>query len=340
MIKEIIKNYDDSYCYDSLTKLYNRQIIEEYASMLIEKNISFSLVIIDIDNFKYVNDSYGHIQGDKVLVSVADSILNTIGDHGIVGRYGGDEFIAVIDAVEYEDLWNLLHDLAFGVNYIKNEELPSLMLSITIGTSRFPLNSNKYEDLFEFADKALYRGKMKGRNCFIIYLPEKHANIDLKTQKDKSFSSMYLHAKVFNFLTVDDLNSGISNLFKYLVDYLMLDHICINTSKLEYSFNHKLCNQEFEIINTDLIKSISDNSGLVYNNFVDAQMTNKELKETLLKQNIHACCFIKIEAYGKYYGYLRADSLSGNGRIWQTSELDLLVTAAKTIAIIKALTEK
>lgn len=340
MIKDILKNYDEAYCYDGLTKIYNRQIIEDYCKKLIEQNIPFTLAIIDIDNFKFVNDSYGHIKGDEILIKVANCLRDSLNDKGVIGRFGGDEFIAVIDTVEYDDLWHVLHDLVFGVNKIKFKDIQSLLISVTVGAARFPLNDTNYDLLFKYADKALYRGKMKGRNCFIIYLPEKHANIDLKTKNDKTFSSMYLHSKVFNYLTQDNLFDGIKALFNHIVDYLMVDHICINSDTIKFESKHKLCTYNYEVLENKLIDDSTDFGGLCYINFVDCQSNLIALKNALLKQDIHACCFVKIEAYGKDYGYLRVDSSAGNGRIWQSSELDLFITIAKTIGIILALTNQ
>ena len=91
---------------DNLTKLYNRDVIIEYVNSLIGKNIPFSLALVDIDNFKYVNDTFGHIVGDEIIKAVAATLRNTLADNGIVGRFGGDEFIIVLpEIVEYDAVW-------------------------------------------------------------------------------------------------------------------------------------------------------------------------------------------------------------------------------------------
>ena len=80
---------------DELTKVFKRDVIVSYVEKLISENIPFDISILDVDNFKYVNDGYGHLVGDKALIEIAKRIEELLGDQGVVGRYGGDEFIMV-----------------------------------------------------------------------------------------------------------------------------------------------------------------------------------------------------------------------------------------------------
>ena len=97
---------------DELTKLYRRDVISGYMDNLINEGCPFTFAIIDIDNFKTINDSYGHQMGDTVLMTVAEILSKIVKNIGVVGRYGGDEFIFVFpNIVEYDDVWQQLFNI-------------------------------------------------------------------------------------------------------------------------------------------------------------------------------------------------------------------------------------
>ena len=96
--KEIIVDYEGfkvESTLDSLTKVLLRNYIVNYAKFLIKNNVPFSFQIIDLDNFKLINDNYGHAMGDAILVDFAKRLKDAVGDKGLVGRYGRDEFIII-----------------------------------------------------------------------------------------------------------------------------------------------------------------------------------------------------------------------------------------------------
>lgn len=332
------KDYNMEFAFDSLTNVLNRDVMCSYINYLIKNDIPFSFCLSDIDNFKYVNDTYGHLVGDKVLAKFAKIISTTISDKGIVGRFGGDEFMIVVEnVVDYDGIWNILHDLNFSIPKESFEEVGDLNLTLTTGTSRFPNDAKSYEGLFETADKALYRGKTKGRNCFIIYLEEKHANIKLKSSNDQQLNALDLHAQLFDFLSKkDNLALGIQNLFRYLSSNLMLDHICIETKdNMYFSTVHQIsATKEFKHLDYNLFTKYCSSIGVYYlNNRKTMINLNIELKEPLEEQDIVSIIYCKIVAYGKEYGSIRA-GMSLYPRIWQAGDIDLILTAARVIGII------
>jgi len=104
---DILKVNKIEYVVDSLTGLINRKYMLEYIKHLIDNNIPFSMAIVDLDDFKSVNDKYGHATGDYVLEHVTNDLINFVGDIGLVGRFGGDEFIIVLFG---KNSYDLLHD--------------------------------------------------------------------------------------------------------------------------------------------------------------------------------------------------------------------------------------
>ena len=332
--------FEDEKSFDSLTKIYTRDVVVDYVNFLVAEGLPFSLAIVDIDNFKYVNDNFGHIAGDKVLVEVAGRIKNTIGSKGVVGRFGGDEFLIVFpEVVEYTEIWDNCHTLMKCMNIQEIKTVLGIYVTITMGISRFPENGHCYESLLETADKALYRGKTKGRNCFIIYLPEKHANIELKTEKDRTLSSMYLHFNVFRTLTKsEELKTGINNLFNFLSSYYMVDHICLQKgNKIYFEKIHKLSRtRNFAPINLKLAeKPLRPPEDFFYVNQMEAFTTSNQLEiaEEYIEQRIKAafCCKITETEDGEPL-MLRVESTLK--RIWQHGEMDIYITTAKVLEML------
>lgn len=324
---------------DYLTGLYTRDIIVDYAKHLIEKGTEFSLALVDIDNFKNVNDNYGHTVGDHVISFLANRLKDSFGNRGVVGRFGGDEFMVVIPNItEYDAVWSLLREVHKTIDGVTPPDYKTLYLTCTFGLSRCPTDANNYDALFELTDKALYRGKIKGRNCFIIYLESKHKNIQLHSADDTTISSMQMHTQVFKFLnSAPHLADGIKDLLLFLGSNLMIDHIGIQTKDdLYFSQIHTLSNtEEFEsITNTFFMDNVSPSMGVYYLNDVThlENIGQKELHEVCLKQGIKSSLYATIRYNDEIFGYIRADSTS-TARIWQYKDMDLLITAANAIAM-------
>jgi diguanylate cyclase (GGDEF)-like protein len=330
---------DLNHSFDPLTKVLNRETMEGYIRHLVSAGTPFSLFILDVDNFKNVNDTYGHFVGDIVLTKTAAYICDKVGDLGAVGRYGGDEFMIVFEGLsEYKDVWAVGHNINIDINELVFDGVPSLHVTITMGVSRYPLNSDSYEGLLRVADKALYRGKMKGRNCFIIYLDEKHKNIDIRRDKGNNYSSMYLCSRVFVYLTQsDNLQNNISYLFKRIVGYYMFDHVCIETpTKINFQTVHSLARvKEYQHIDNKEIDHTLNNLGLVNigrTDTVDEKVYGSFIS-SIKKQGITSTVCCKIEAYGKEYGFIRVD-MSSTARMWQSSEMDVILIAAHTLGLL------
>ena len=322
---------------DMLTKVYTREVIFGFIDYLITKNIPFDLCILDVDNFKYVNDGHGHQTGDRALYEIAQRMTAILGDRGVVGRYGGDEFIMVAPyIVEYDDVWQVWHEMNDCTRKLKSHDLNDLHMTVTMGCARFPLDSTNIDGLFELADKALYRGKMKGRNCFIIYLKEKHANINLQTERDKIVSSTSIYSMVYNKLTKDDIKSGIAETINYVGSFFMIDHLCISfESDLYFDYYHPICKfRDFKALPSDVMEmGVNPHTGIFYKNNINDNR-NKAITDALVEQGISSTFWIEIKAHDHFYGYLRADVCSNpSGRIWQNLDIDVLASFAHILAL-------
>lgn len=323
---------------DSLTGLYDREVVVEYANHLISRNVPFSLALVDIDNFKNVNDSYGHTAGDTIIKLVAEKLKEEIGGQGVVGRFGGDEFIFVTKGiVEYDAIWTFCRTLFKKIDGLTVPELPTCFITCTTGLSRFPLDGKSYDVLMEKTDKALYRGKQKGRSCFIIYLDAKHKDIVLHKEGDKSASIMQRITTMYKLLNMQDsLADGIKAVLNNFCSTIMVEHIALQSEdKLLFSTIHPLSpTKEFSFIKNSLFESdISDTIGVFYIN--DRQqlkaLKQDELYDAIFSQTIKASVFATIKYNDKVYGFMRADTVT-HSRIWQHDDLELFVIASNAIA--------
>ncbi len=163
---------------DAGTGLLNKRAWTEYTiEQLNRKDHSTRwLVIIDIDDFKHINDTYGHIFGDQVIRRVAEIMQVLVGQRGVIGRFGGDEYVILLEKVATrEQLKTLLKTIAkeFALAFD-----PKIHVTASIGVSEYPVDGAEYEELMRKADKALYLAKEKGKNRHIIYEERLHGKLE------------------------------------------------------------------------------------------------------------------------------------------------------------------
>lgn len=165
---------------DEMTGLLSKQTIIDYIHSAIAAKADYTcyLCVLDIDNFKYVNDHYGHMFGDEVLITVADILKDAVGERGVVGRIGGDEMMIFLERiVDRADLKSILRTVRSNVEWAYKGNKEDLNLSCSIGVAAWPDNAQDYDTLFKIADKMLYRAKENGKNRYIIYTPEIHGDV-------------------------------------------------------------------------------------------------------------------------------------------------------------------
>ena len=166
---------------DSLTGLLAKAEITNMVirTVELEKRKNVTLAIIDVDHFKRVNDEFGHMTGDNVLRQVGSILAEQVGDNGLVGRIGGDEFMILFyDAYDLELDRPRLRSIKNTVSAMFPPNVPGQpAVTLSIGCAAYPKDASNYEELFTLADFALYRAKEKGRNRYIIYDRRLHGDI-------------------------------------------------------------------------------------------------------------------------------------------------------------------
>lgn len=145
---------------DDLTQLSNRRYCSEYMKKIDEEEIpDYAVVCFDLNNLKVTNDTYGHVKGDILIKSAAEVISGVFGAYGVVGRMGGDEFIAIIDSSDQEEIDHLVEEF-LGNMERKNKEDTELGLSIAYGYAlSYEMEEKNIEKIYRIADNRMYENK-------------------------------------------------------------------------------------------------------------------------------------------------------------------------------------
>lgn len=158
---------------DDLTKLYNRRYILELLGLEIQKAKRYgqpvSIAMLDIDNYKMVNDSYGHVFGDDVLKKFSSTLLTNTRKCDCIGRYGGEEFLIIFPNTDLEKSYKTLFRLKEKVNMLEWDSKP-IRISFSAGLLEITTNLARNSDCYQIlsnADELLYEAKRKGKNCII-----------------------------------------------------------------------------------------------------------------------------------------------------------------------------
>lgn len=161
---------------DGLTCMYNRRYLEQRLSMEFDRcrryTGEFSFIIFDLDHFKKVNDTYGHLAGDEVLCAVSKRIHSLLRTVDVLGRYGGEEFGIILPSTSLEGALVVAEKLrqAVAQEPVAFKDI-SIPVTTSIGVAEFKPDMPNYEHLIHCADLALYFGKENGRNRVTSYTP-------------------------------------------------------------------------------------------------------------------------------------------------------------------------
>ncbi|ABR49076.1 diguanylate cyclase/phosphodiesterase [Alkaliphilus metalliredigens QYMF] len=187
--------------HDDLTNLPNRRMLVEKLELEFTHNRSGAIMLLDLDNFKEINDTLGHVYGDKVLKKVTEALLHIKGENLVVSRLGGDEFLILIkeeeDILKIENYARKVIDLFSNKLLVEDDEV---YLTCSIGIALYPSNSNSVSQLIMNADMAMYGVKGFGKNNYMFFNEEMLTNLNEKIEvenklrialKDDGFKLLY-----------------------------------------------------------------------------------------------------------------------------------------------------
>jgi len=176
VLDEVTKKYDEIFefkerlleeanyksTHDLLTNLFNREYFIKKINRFLENNENFIVAFLDLDNFKYVNDTFGHDAGDEILKNTAEIIRRNIKGKDIAARFGGDEFVIALLDCDIECGKKILENIKDEIN--KFFEDYKVTASIGIASSK---EAKNYEELLKLSDKRMYKSKRDGKNKVI-----------------------------------------------------------------------------------------------------------------------------------------------------------------------------
>ena len=167
---------------DGLTQIYNRYYFNEFYNSLIDEinnteGGTLSVAMLDIDFFKNINDTYGHLAGDEVIKTVARIDKEFAEKHnGVAVRYGGEEFLLILRDKTVEETYEILREVHKEIkNSVINFNGTYIRINVSIGLAAYPFTNDDIYDVLDSADKALYYSKENGRGMIVIYGKEEEA---------------------------------------------------------------------------------------------------------------------------------------------------------------------
>jgi len=168
-----VKQLEKNSHLDPLTKIFNRRALDTYLEKVCEKgklSHELHLLMLDIDDFKKINDVHGHLAGDKLLIYITKLLRKTLRDGDKLFRYGGEEFIIILNRVKDDSCMDITHRI---LELIRSNRLiykgKSLCVTVSVGATRYH-DGDTPNDLIERADRALYKSKNSGKNQMNVEL--------------------------------------------------------------------------------------------------------------------------------------------------------------------------
>jgi diguanylate cyclase (GGDEF)-like protein len=175
--EDVLEDLSKLATFDALTGLFNRRIMDEILRdetiRAIQNDQSVGIIMADIDHFKQINDTYGHLAGDLMLQTAANTLKKCVRSADSVCRYGGEEFVIIMPGASFEILARCAENIrvSFAALRAEYQDL-SMSATISLGLASFPQHGKNGGEVLERADQALYQAKRSGRNRVVLYASE------------------------------------------------------------------------------------------------------------------------------------------------------------------------
>lgn len=338
----------DELTMDSLTKVYNKKTITEYASRLVKQDTvnRISIAILDIDYFKQVNDRYGHLYGDKVLTRVAKKLKEVVGEDGVVGRIGGDEFMIVLKGINDDyALRGILRAIRTQVKWEFKNDYENFQVTTSIGVAFSPNNGHDYEELFKNADFCLYVAKEKGRDRYVFFRDEIHRESyqNSLNKKDKIINDGR-EMRELRYLTDimvqynHDKKAAVMAMLEHMLSMYKIDNISIYKGKdlknIVSVGTPIKSESDMSYIDTDGFKILMGDKTYIASSFINKnQDVAPEFVDEMRRRGIHSTiqCFIGTKDDVK--GLLTINRMKAASQ-WAEYEIECSIITATLINMI------
>lgn len=342
---------------DSLTGVLNRAETERQINEYIQNNgdSQAALFMVDTDDFKMINDNYGHIVGDMVLTAMADGMKAIMRKHDIVGRIGGDEFMVFMKDISCaDDAVKKAKELTEMFDHLFEDEKNSVSVSSSIGIAVFPGNGETFKNLYSNADRALYQVKKLGKNSYMLYddisaesvLDNKYftPRTRIESENNASNVSRDLLGYIFEMLyDSEDLDKSVNDVLEIIGKKFDVSRAYIfeNSEDNLYTSNtYEWCSEGItsEIANLQNL-SFSEHGNykdLFKDNTVfycrDIRTLNPGQADILAAQGIRSTLQCAIMENKTFTGMIGFDECTGL-RLWTQEEISLLIVLSRLISL-------
>lgn len=335
--------YREKAARDSLTMLYNHSYGKEKITEYLEQKNPYDscgLMIVDIDYFKNVNDVYGHLFGDKVLLCFSVLLSGCCKAEDIVMRAGGDEFVILFKNISHNALVKRVNDLVMAAQELQFEE-NDYTLTCSVGVCYLPENTSgyTYDQLFQNADWALYRVKEQGRNgyafCDNLRRFEDHCNVERTGHPDidaRYFQNDIVAVAFEIFEKMNSFEAAMELLLELIGIRFQLDRITVvrtdiktKTVSCQYRWTAKdvqpVLEQKAGFTKEDFLNLFNsyDEYGTCIVNRENIGRYSKEAQELLMQHNAETILYSSMYCEGRYVGAI-AYTVCGQSRHWSRAK--------------------
>lgn len=343
--------------FDSLTKLLNKVSAQQAIIDHLENQqpgTMAALLVMDLDNFKSVNDSLGHLYGDAVLTQVGTTLRNLFRSQDVIGRIGGDEFLILLKDIPNKEL--VLERCQLMVDTFQEQLhrlMPKLQVSVSVGAALAPKHGSTFADLFRHADEALYAAKRAGKCQYHLFssqdaylnISEAMAHTGIDSDEQPTMNDEGLIRFVFRQLYESrDIDTTINELLAFIGTQFNVSRTYI----FENNEDNTTCSNTFEWCNegispekdnlqnlsylTDLAgwPDVYGESGVLY--CADINELEPRFRDIVEPQGIKSMLHCAIMDRGVFRGYVGFDECTAN-YLWTQTQVSTLQFLAEVLAV-------
>ena len=334
---------------DALTGTYNKKAITEFAKKRFAEGTKENamLLIVDLDHFKPVNDAYGHLAGDKVLKKAGDILKNIVGNTGLVGRYGGDEFLIILENMDEEsDFRAIMRTINFDIRAAFENMFVDIKVTASIGASMYKKDGETFDELFKKADFCLYRAKDKGRDRYVFYREDLHGELYKKASEAKTEGIKYDVREVLELKSMADFllelganpKPAADTVLAHMLKTYNLDSINIYYGKKmerRYCIGQKpenLSNAEY-VFSQDFKDALREKSFIRINFITELGENAKSFGKILDQRGVKSSIQLVLGSPQSPLGLITFDRLK-EGALWAEYEVNCCVMFAAAVNLL------
>lgn len=338
---------------DSLTGLFNKTAMRRHVEAMLKKVESGVLFIIDLDDFKQINDRYGHLCGDAVLSDTADVLRGYFRASDLIGRIGGDEFLVFLPDLKSEYAGKKATRLRQALEQIAIESKSGL-LACSVGSAAFPQDAKDFFGLYRCADRALYSVKRDGKNGYAAYnafmlshaVPDDLLRSSVSAVIDSDSGSVTERLGQYSFRMLYqavDIKTAVGHILEIVGRAYEVSRVYI----FESSEDGRRCSNTFEWCTEGISSQINNLQDLDYEKDLDDYFQNFDmnhvfycrdiqrltprLRDILAQQDVYSLLQCAIIDDGEFLGYVGFDECREN-RTWTQEQIDSLTLIANVLS--------